>query len=72
MLKLLIDKSGGSHFQLFIFHFSDYNAFKGGLKSALHRTLFNHKGHKEGHKGAQRLNLHVRPDLSEGRCGSLP
>ncbi|GEM_PF-2887918 len=36
--------------------------------------LFNHKGHKGGTKatklepGAQSSDLHVQPDLSEGRC----
>ena len=38
--------------------FADYNAFRGGLKSALHRTFLTTKGTK-GAQRAQSLNLHV-------------
>jgi len=50
---------------------SDYNAFRGGLKSALRRTFLT----TEDTKGAQRgtkLKPARSPDMSEGRCGSLP
>jgi len=33
-----------------IYAFSDYNAFRGGLKSALRRTFLTTKGAKGGHK----------------------
>ncbi|GEM_PF-3122403 len=42
--------------------YADYNAFRGGLKSALHRTFLTTKGTK-GAQRAQSLNLHVRPEL---------
>jgi len=49
--------------------FSDYNAFRGSLKSALRRTFLTTEDTK-GHKRAQSLNLHVLPDLSEGTGAS--
>jgi len=46
--------------------YSDYNAFRGGLKSALRRTFLTTKGTKGPQRGtklrpgAQSLNLHVQ------------